>query len=134
MKTIIKALAVTTSLSTSLFAPLQAQAAIENLPDCYAAVLNWCEETFPNHDCSQSSGLDECDEVFGNASIDMSIDQIIARPQEDGSYALQFVRTLVELEEDARRHNNNDDDDDDRDSTGRPSNDQRDPAGVPARN
>ena len=66
MKTLIKTLAVTTALTTATIAPMQAHAAIESLADCYQAVLTWCNETYPDADCSNASGLDDCDEVFGD--------------------------------------------------------------------
>lgn len=45
-------------------------APITTLEQCYAAVITWCNETYPDHadQCGQSSGLDDCDEEFGNAS------------------------------------------------------------------
>lgn len=58
------------ALSVSLAAPAQA-GPITTLGECYTAVINWCTETFPEHagECGQSSGLDDCDEEFGNASV-----------------------------------------------------------------
>lgn len=44
-----------------------AKAEITTLGECYDAVITWCNETFPDHDCSHPSGLDDCDEEFGNA-------------------------------------------------------------------
>ncbi|MGI3184736.1 hypothetical protein [Nioella aestuarii] len=53
------------SLTASTTAPASADP-ITSLEGCYEAVINWCNENFPEHDCSNSSGLDDCDEEFGN--------------------------------------------------------------------
>lgn len=57
------------SVSALHTAPVSA-APISSLEECYQAVITWCVETFPDHadQCGQSSGLDDCDEEFGNAS------------------------------------------------------------------
>ena len=117
MKNLIKTLAVTTALTTATIAPMQAHAAIESLADCYQAVLTWCNETYPDADCSNSSGLDDCDEVFGDTSGAMKIDQIMILTYADGTKSLEFHTSPVEEEEDDRR--DNDRRDNDRDDSGR---------------
>lgn len=135
MKTLVKAFAVTTAMTTSTIAPIQAHAAIETLGECYQAVINWCNETFPDADCSQASGLDDCDEVFGNAVGGMNINQIYIQTHADGSKSLRFETSVPEVEdEDDRRGRDRDrDDDKDREPTRRPSGDERDPTGAPTR-
>jgi len=43
---------------------------VTSLEQCYQAVITWCTETFPDHadQCGSSSGLDDCDEEFGNTA------------------------------------------------------------------
>lgn len=53
------------SLTASNTAPAAADP-ITTLEGCYEAVISWCNETFPEHDCSNASGLNDCDEEFGN--------------------------------------------------------------------
>lgn len=53
------------SLTASATVPAAADP-ITSLEGCYQAVINWCNENFPEHDCSNASGLDDCDEEFGN--------------------------------------------------------------------
>ncbi len=53
----------------------KAEAAITSLDECYDAVLTWCNETYPNMDCSNASGLDDCDEVFGDNSASLDMDR-----------------------------------------------------------
>ena len=115
MKTLIKTLAVTTALTTATIAPMQAHAAIESLADCYQAVLTWCNETYPDADCSNSSGLDDCDEVFGDASGAMKIDQIMILTYADGTKSLEFHTSPVEEEDDEDDRRDNDRRDNDRD-------------------
>ena len=126
MKTLIKALAVTTALSTSTIAPMQAHAAIETLADCYQAVLTWCNETYPEMDCSQSSGLDDCDEVFGD-TVGARIDKIFIQTRADGSKTLRFETSVVE--EDEPRRERDRDSSRDRDEDKRPDRDPRRPTG-----
>ncbi len=90
MKNIVKALAVTASLSTATFAPIQAHAAISSLEECYTAVINWCNETFPNHDCSNASGLDDCDEEFGDTAGGIGPNRLFFQHMSDGTYRLRF--------------------------------------------
>jgi hypothetical protein len=66
----IRYIAITaTALSIATAVPASA-GPITTLGECYTAVINWCVETFPDHagECGQSSGLDDCDEEFGNAA------------------------------------------------------------------
>ena len=137
MTKLIKAFAISTALTTTSFAPIQAQAGITTLGECYEAVINWCNETFPDHDCSQTSGLDDCDEVFGNAVGGMDINGIFATKRENETYTLRFDGPSVpedEDEDDGRGNNNDDDDrDEDRDPPRRPTHDPRDPTGAPTR-
>ncbi|MDJ0630707.1 MAG: hypothetical protein QNJ44_20795 [Rhodobacter sp.] len=65
-RTFIFATATIAALGTTTLAPTRAEAKIETLEQCYNAVITWCNETFPDMDCSNASGLDECDEVFGD--------------------------------------------------------------------
>lgn len=119
MKTLIKAFAVTTALTTSTLAPVQAHAEIKTLAECYQAVLTWCNETFPDIDCSNSSSLDQCDEVFGdNASA--RIDRIFIQTWSDGNKTLRFETSVVEEEEDEPRR--------DRDRNGAHERPEREPA------
>ena len=131
MTKLIKAFAISTALTTTSIAPIQAHAGITTLGECYDAVINWCNETFPDHDCSQTSGLDDCDEVFGNAVGGMDINGIFATKREDETYTLRFDVPSEPEDDDDDRGNGNDDDDDgrdnDRDPTRRPTLDQRDP-------
>ena len=117
MKTIVKTIAVATSFATTTIAPVKANAAIETLADCYKAVITWCNETYPDMDCSQSSGLDECDEVFGDKYDGLKLDQIIAGVSENGRPQLQFHMSAVEEEPqpNPRRSRDRDDDDDNED-------------------
>ena len=115
MKTLIKTLAVTTALTTATIAPMQAHAAIESLADCYQAVLTWCNETYPDADCSNASGLDDCDEVFGDTSGAMKIDQIMILTYADGTKSLEFHTSPVEEEDDEDDRRDNDRRDNDRD-------------------
>lgn len=128
MKTLIKAFAVTTAMTTSTIAPMQAHAAIETLAECYNAVLTWCTETYPDMDCSNSSGLDDCDEVFGNQTVPMKVDQIFVQTRADGSKTLRFETSLLQIDL-------GDDDDDDREPRRERDKDEprRDPTGRPAR-
>ncbi|MCC0076179.1 MAG: hypothetical protein H6898_06265 [Rhodobacter sp.] len=60
-------------------APAHADAApITSLEQCYQAVITWCTETFPDHadQCGSSSGLDDCDEEFGNTAATPGINRI----------------------------------------------------------
>jgi len=77
MKKIINAFAAAATLTSAAFVPVQANAKITTLGECYEAVINWCNEAFPDADCSQASGLDDCDEVFGNAIAGLDLQ---ARP------------------------------------------------------
>ena len=65
-RTILFAAATFAAFGTAAMSPTKADAAIETLGECYDAVITWCNETFPDHDCSHPSGLDDCDEEFGN--------------------------------------------------------------------
>jgi len=66
-KTIATTLATATALTG--FASMPAKAGpITTLGECYQAVISWCTETYPGADCSQSSGLEDCDEVFGDTA------------------------------------------------------------------
>ncbi len=113
MKTTFAALATVATLSTATFAPLQANAAIGSLGECYNAVITWCNETHPNHaqECA-GGGMDECDEVFA-ASIPMGgFDHIKVRPTKGG-----LKWKLIDT---SKRFNAQNDDDDDDDNS-RPS-------------
>ena len=66
IKTKFAVLATATAISGWTSTPARAE--IKTLGGCYDAVLTWCSATFPEMNCSQSSGLAECDEVFGNAA------------------------------------------------------------------
>ena len=114
MKMFAKALIVTAGLTTSTIAPMQAHAAISNLEECYTAVINWCNEKFPNHDCSNTSGLDDCDEEFGNTTAGMNPNRLFFQSMSDGTYRLRFeaIEPRLVLGSD-------DDDDDDRRPTRR---------------
>ena len=85
MKTTFAALATVATLSTATFAPLQANAAIGSLGECYNAVITWCNEAHPNHaqECA-GGGMDECDEVFASTIPMGGFDQIKARPNGNG--------------------------------------------------
>jgi hypothetical protein len=115
MKTLIKAFAVTTALTTSTFAPVQAHAEIKTLAECYQAVITWCNETYPDMDCSNSSGLDDCDEVFGDSSVGARIDRIFIQTWSDGNKTLRFETSVVEEEEDEPRRERERERDRDRD-------------------
>lgn len=69
MKRFTFAAAAALSLSTAISAPAAAEP-ISTLEECYNAVITWCVENFPEHasECGSSSGLDACDEVFGDHS------------------------------------------------------------------
>ena len=117
MKTLIKAFAVTTAMTTSTLVPMQAHAEIETLAECYQAVITWCNETYPEMDCSNSSGLDDCDEVFGDNAA-TRIDNIFVQTWSDGTKTLRFEWSEVEEEDedDERRpERERDNDDEDRD-------------------
>jgi len=122
LKNLIKAFAVTTAMTTSTLVPVQAHAAIESLSECYQAVINWCNETYPDADCSQSSGLDDCDEVFGNV-IGSQVDRILIQTMSDGTKRLKFETSIVEIEEEEEesrpRRQRERDRDNSRDETGR---------------
>ena len=114
MKTLIKAFAVTTAMTTSTLVPMQAHAEIETLAECYQAVITWCNETYPEMDCSNSSGLDDCDEVFGDNAA-TRIDNIFVQTWSDGTKTLRFETSEVEEEDERRPQRERDNDDDDRD-------------------
>ncbi|SFR53439.1 hypothetical protein SAMN04488005_2661 [Yoonia tamlensis] len=134
MTNLIKAFAISTAITTTTFAPIQAQAGITTLGECYEAVINWCNETFPDHDCSQTSGLDDCDEEFGNAIGGLDITGIIATKREDETYTLRFEGPSVpEDDKDEGRGSDDDDRDDDREPTRRPTVDPRNPTSAPTR-
>lgn len=64
---------------TSQTTPARADAEpISSLEQCYQTVINWCTETFPDHadQCGTSSGLDDCDEEFGNTAAAPGINRI----------------------------------------------------------
>ena len=90
MKMFAKALIVTAGMTTTTIAPMQAHAGISSLEECYTAVINWCNETFPNHDCSNTSGLDDCDEEFGDTTAGMSPNRLFIQHMSDGTYRLRF--------------------------------------------
>lgn len=115
MKTLAKALIVTAGMTTATLAPMQAHAAISSLEECYTAVINWCNETFPDHDCSQTSGLDDCDDEFGDTAAGMSPNRLFFQHMSDGTYRLRF-ETIAPRFVQADR----DDDDDDRRPEPRP--------------
>lgn len=56
------------AMTATVMAATPSSAKITTLGECYQAVITWCNETFPDHDCSHPSGLDDCDEEFGNTS------------------------------------------------------------------
>lgn len=114
MKTFTKAASAAMVL-LSLNAP--AQAAITSLDECYDAVLAWCNENYPDMDCSNSSGLDQCDEEFGNAAHSGNPDRLVAVPPRR---VMDRIITLIDFQE-QQRENADDDrggDDDDRGSSG----------------
>ena len=113
MKTTFAALATVATLSTATFAPLQANAAIGSLGECYNAVITWCNEAHPNHaqECA-GGGMDECDEEFASAIPGMSFDKIKVRPSR-GGLKWQLIDT-------SKRFNAQNDDDYDDDNS-RPS-------------
>ena len=57
------ALSIATTTSASA-----AGTPITTLGECYTAVINSCIATYPEHadECGSSSGLNDCDEEFGN--------------------------------------------------------------------
>ncbi|MCG3268266.1 hypothetical protein [Yoonia sp. I 8.24] len=123
MPNFIKTFAISTALiSTATFAPIQAHAEFTTLGECYQAVINWCSETFPDQDCSQTSGLDDCDEVFGNSVGGIDIKGIFATQREDETYSLRF-EILSEPEEI----------DDRREASHRPTDEPRYPTGASMR-
>lgn len=66
----IRYIAIATTLTLGISTGVSAAhaAPITTLEQCYTAVINWCNETFPDHadQCGSSSGLNDCDEEFGN--------------------------------------------------------------------
>ncbi len=72
------AAAALAAFGATTMAPTKAEAKIETLEECYNAVITWCNETFPDMDCSNASGLDECDEEFGNQSAGGAMDRLQA--------------------------------------------------------
>lgn len=93
MNRIIFTTASALTLTTAFAAPALA-GPIGSLSECYAAVINWCESEFPNADCSQASGLDDCDEVFGDNSAGV-IGFLQTRPG-DGTARLILSRAPVD--------------------------------------
>ncbi|MDG4647365.1 hypothetical protein P6F26_02825 [Roseibacterium sp. SDUM158017] len=67
MKRILTTTAFALSLGSAVSAPAAAEP-MSSLEECYNTVITWCTETFPEHasECGSSSGLDACDEVFGD--------------------------------------------------------------------
>lgn len=63
--------------ATLCSAPAQAEP-IGSLEECYNAVITWCTETFPDHadQCGQSSGLNDCDDEFGNAASGLGVNRV----------------------------------------------------------
>ncbi len=90
MRYFIKTFSIGTILTAATFAPIQAHAEFTTLGECYQAVINWCSVTFPDQNCSQTSGLDDCDEVFGNSVGGIDIKGIFATQREDETYSLRF--------------------------------------------
>jgi hypothetical protein len=90
MPNFIKTFFIGTILTAATFAPIQARAEFTTLGACYQAVINWCSETFPDQNCSQTSGLDDCDEVFGHVVGGIDIKGIFATQREDETYSLRF--------------------------------------------
>lgn len=107
--------ALATAAAMTVFTGLSSPAAagpITNLEECYNAVITWCNETFPDHDCSSPSGLDECDEVFASHSSPLL--QLQTRPG-DPVARLRILSTNYQpVERDDDRGGRDDDDDDDR--------------------
>ena len=64
IKTTFAVLATATAITGWASAPAHAE--IKTLGQCYDAVLTWCNANFPEMNCSNSSGLAQCDEVFGS--------------------------------------------------------------------
>lgn len=117
MKTTFTALATATALTTATFAPLQANAGISNLGECYNAVITWCNNTHPDHasECA-GSGLDECDEEFGNM-VGGGFDEIHVQVQPGDKFKWRLINLQEQIDD--REARENDDDDDERPS--RPS-------------
>lgn len=78
--------------ATSLFSA-PAQAEIETLEECINAVITWCEENHPNHDCSQSSGLSDCEKEFGNESVSFTYDKIKALSARSTVRGVQIMKS-----------------------------------------
>lgn len=68
MTRLFPALATASFLTVGLTAPAPTHAEITTLSECYDAVLTWCNANFPEMNCANSSGLDQCDEEFGDSS------------------------------------------------------------------
>ena len=60
------AILATAATLTTAATPPAAAGPINSLDECYNAVITWCNANFPEMDCSNASGLDDCDEEFGN--------------------------------------------------------------------
>ena len=105
MKVTIAAIATAATLTTATFVPVQANAAIHTLGECYDAVITWCNQAHPNHaqECA-GGGMDECDEEFANSVPNGGFDQIKVRPTGKG-----FKWRLVKLN---RAYNSPGDEDD----------------------
>ena len=90
-RTILFAAATLAAFGTATMSPTKADAAIETLGECYDAVITWCNETFPDHDCSLPSGLDDCDEEFGNQIGGGAINRLQTLGGKPGRATLKLV-------------------------------------------
>ena len=104
MKTTFTALAAAATLSTATFAPLQANAAIETLGECYNAVITWCNETFPDHAECGSSGLSECDEEFGMV-VGGGFDEIHVQVQPGDKFKWRLINLQEQIDDRESRDN-----------------------------
>ncbi len=80
-RTFLFTAAAIAAFGSATLAPTQAVAKIETLEECYNAVITWCNETYPEMDCSNASGLDDCDEEFGNHAGGGTINKLKALGQ-----------------------------------------------------
>jgi hypothetical protein len=114
--------AAVTALSLGTVAQPATAEPISSLEECYNTVISWCVETFPDHadECGSSSGLDACDEVFGDRAGARAVFQ--TRPGDP-------VARLRVLASALPRPGGDDGDDGDRDGGNQPSDD--DDGGTP---
>lgn len=94
IKTTFTILATATALTGWAAAPAKAE--ITSLGDCINAVITWCNDTFgDNVDCSQSSGIDDCKEVFGDKSNQGQAFQLIL-PGRGGKKTVHLILPAVQ--------------------------------------